>query len=33
MEKLAQAKSMLDAGLISETEYETVKSKIIESMT
>ena len=33
MEKLAQAKSMLDAGLISETEYEGVKAKIIASMT
>lgn len=33
MEKLAQAKSMLDAGLISETEYEGIKAKIIASMT
>jgi hypothetical protein len=33
VEKLAQAKSMLDGGLISESEYESIKAKIISSMT
>ena len=33
VEKLGQAKSMLDAGLISESEYESIKAKIISSMT
>jgi Bacterial PH domain len=33
MERLAQAKSMLDAGLISEAEYDGIKAKIIASMS
>lgn len=31
-QKLAQAKRMLDQGLISEAEYETVKAKILSAM-
>jgi hypothetical protein len=30
--KLAKAKQMLDQGLISEAEYESVKAKILASM-
>jgi hypothetical protein len=30
--KLSKAKQMLDQGLISEAEYETVKAKILSSM-
>lgn len=33
VEKLGKAKAMLDQGLISEAEYESVKAKIIASMT
>jgi hypothetical protein len=32
VEKLAKAKAMLDKGLISETEYDTLKAKILSSM-
>jgi hypothetical protein len=32
VEKLARAKAMLDQGLISETEYDTVKARILSSM-
>jgi hypothetical protein len=32
-EKLGQAKAMLEAGLISEAEYESIKAKIISAMT
>lgn len=32
VEKLARAKAMLDQGLISETEYDTLKAKILSSM-
>ncbi len=32
VEKLAKAKKMLDAGLISEAEYETLKAKVLSSM-
>jgi hypothetical protein len=32
VQKLAKAKSMLDQGLISETEYESLKAKILASM-
>jgi hypothetical protein len=31
MEKLARAKAMLDQGLISEAEYETIKARVISS--
>jgi hypothetical protein len=30
--KLAKAKQMLDQGLISEAEYDTLKAKILSSM-
>lgn len=33
VERLAKAKAMLDQGLITEAEYETLKAKIIASMT